>query len=129
MQPGDEVLVPAFSFFATAEVVALLGGRPVFCDVDPETLNLDPASTLLNAVARVVLRDQQVRKPSEASHLPGVAWAIYAVGALAGAGAETAWEGAATAVPLAIVIVVTSLVLWWRGHERPESVRTQQSSV
>src|SRR5436305_8657703 len=86
-------------------------------------------STLLNAVARVVLRDQKVRKPSEASHLPGVAWAIYAAGALAGAGAETAWEGAATAVPLPIVIVVTSLVLWWRGHERPERVRTEQSSV
>ena len=43
LRPGDEVLVPAFSFFATAEAVVLLGGRPVFCDVDPETLNLDPA--------------------------------------------------------------------------------------
>ncbi len=42
LRPGDEVIVPAFSFFATAEAVALLGGRVVFADVDRETLNLDP---------------------------------------------------------------------------------------
>ncbi len=43
LKPGDEVIVPAYSFFATAEAVVLAGGQPVFCDVDPETLNLDPA--------------------------------------------------------------------------------------
>ena len=40
---GDEVLVPAFTFPATANVVALAGARPVLVDVDPETMNLDPA--------------------------------------------------------------------------------------
>ena len=35
--PGDEVVVPAFTFFATAEAVVELGAVPVFCDVDPET--------------------------------------------------------------------------------------------
>lgn len=40
---GDEVIVPAFTFFATAECVVLAGGVPVFADVDPATLNLDPA--------------------------------------------------------------------------------------
>ncbi|MDH3743477.1 MAG: DegT/DnrJ/EryC1/StrS family aminotransferase [Acidobacteriota bacterium] len=40
--PGDEVIVPAFSFAASATTVAWLGGRPVFADVEPHTLNLDP---------------------------------------------------------------------------------------
>lgn len=39
---GDEVVVPTFSFFATAGSVARLGARPVFVDVDPETLMLTP---------------------------------------------------------------------------------------
>jgi perosamine synthetase len=41
--PGDEVLVPAYTFPATANVVALAGARPVLVDVDPKTMNLDPA--------------------------------------------------------------------------------------
>jgi len=43
--PGDAVFVPAFTFVATAEVVALTGATPVFCDVDPKTYNLDLSST------------------------------------------------------------------------------------
>ena len=39
--PGDEVVVPAYTFPATANVVALAGGRPVLVDVDPATMNLD----------------------------------------------------------------------------------------
>ncbi|HKO05741.1 MAG TPA: DegT/DnrJ/EryC1/StrS family aminotransferase [Candidatus Acidoferrales bacterium] len=41
--PGDEVLVPAFSYIATADAVSLLGATPVFCEVLPDTFNLDPA--------------------------------------------------------------------------------------
>ena len=44
LRPGDEVIVPAFTFVATASTVVLAGGRPVFADVEPDTLNLDPAS-------------------------------------------------------------------------------------
>jgi perosamine synthetase len=40
--PGDEVLVPAYTFPATANVVALAGAAPVLVDVDPETMNLSP---------------------------------------------------------------------------------------
>ncbi len=40
--PGDEVIVPSFTFFATAGAVHNAGGTPVFVDIDPATFNLDP---------------------------------------------------------------------------------------
>jgi UDP-2-acetamido-2-deoxy-ribo-hexuluronate aminotransferase len=43
LKPGDEVIVPDFTFFATAEVVAFLGGRPVFVDIDEDSFCIDPA--------------------------------------------------------------------------------------
>ena len=49
--PGDEVVIPAFTFFATGEAVSYTGATPVFADVDPGTYNLDPAS-LLRSITR-----------------------------------------------------------------------------
>src|SRR3954469_21986726 len=42
--PGDEVITSPFSFVASANCLLYEGARPVFCDVDPVTLNLDPAA-------------------------------------------------------------------------------------
>jgi dTDP-4-amino-4,6-dideoxygalactose transaminase len=42
--PGDEVIIPGFTFFATGEAVSYTGASPVFADVDADTFNLDPKS-------------------------------------------------------------------------------------
>ncbi|MGB3544597.1 DegT/DnrJ/EryC1/StrS family aminotransferase [Rubrivirga sp.] len=42
VKAGDEVVCPSFTFVATAEAAAVLGAKPVFVDIDPETFNLDP---------------------------------------------------------------------------------------
>jgi dTDP-4-amino-4,6-dideoxygalactose transaminase len=43
VKQGDEVILPSFTFVATAESVVLAGGKPVFADIDPETYNISPA--------------------------------------------------------------------------------------
>jgi dTDP-4-amino-4,6-dideoxygalactose transaminase len=50
--PGDEVICPAFTFYATAESIARRGATPVFADVDPVTLNLDPEDVAAKITAR-----------------------------------------------------------------------------
>lgn len=42
IKPGDEIITTAFSFIASAEVIVLAGATPVYVDIDPETLNMDP---------------------------------------------------------------------------------------
>jgi dTDP-4-amino-4,6-dideoxygalactose transaminase len=41
IQPGDEVIVPSFTFVSTINAFVLRGARPIFCDIRPDTLNLD----------------------------------------------------------------------------------------
>lgn len=50
--PGDEVIVPGFSYIATAETVALLGAKPVYVDIDPKTYNMDPTKLEAAITAR-----------------------------------------------------------------------------
>jgi dTDP-4-amino-4,6-dideoxygalactose transaminase len=50
--PGDEVVCPAFTFYATAETIARVGATPVFADIDPLTLNLDPEDVAARVTAR-----------------------------------------------------------------------------
>ncbi len=55
--PGDEVIVPSFTWVATANAVLHCGARPVLCDIDPRTFNLDPAGVAdrLTAATRAIL--------------------------------------------------------------------------
>ena len=57
IRPGDEVIVPTNSFFATAEAVSNVGAKPVFADVDPCTFHLDAASaeSLITPKTRAIL--------------------------------------------------------------------------
>jgi perosamine synthetase len=50
--PGDEVIVPAFTWVATANAVLYCGAEPVLCDVDPVTYNIDPAAAASKVTAR-----------------------------------------------------------------------------
>src|SRR5699024_9609995 len=52
--PGDEVIVPSFTFAATANTVAVCGATPVFVDVDPETFTVDPAAVEAAITERTV---------------------------------------------------------------------------
>jgi dTDP-4-amino-4,6-dideoxygalactose transaminase len=70
--PGDEVVCPAFTFFATAEAISRVGATPVFCDVDPATLNLDPADVPERVTERTkaILAVHLFGRPSALAELP-----------------------------------------------------------
>ena len=55
--PGDEVITSPFTFFATGGVVARLGARPLFCDIDPVTYNISPALVAQLIETRCTTRD------------------------------------------------------------------------
>lgn len=73
--PGHEVIVPAFSFFASAEAVSAVGARPVFADIDPRSFNLNP-----EAVERAITRRTRALLPV---HLFGQAAAMTRLAELA----------------------------------------------
>lgn len=73
--PGDEVIVPSFTFFATAGCVSRLGATPVFADILPDTFNIDPAD-----VARRITPATKAIMPV---HLFGQSADMDALGALA----------------------------------------------
>ena len=83
--PGDEVLVPAYTFPSTANVVALAGGTPVLVDVDPVTMNIDPAAAASRVTPRTkaVLAVHLFGRPARVEELPAVTVLEDAAGRLA----------------------------------------------
>jgi perosamine synthetase len=82
--PGDEVLVPAYTFPATANVVALVGARPVLVDVDPVTMNIDPEDAARRVTPRTkgVLAVHLFGRPARVEALPSLPMLEDAAGAL-----------------------------------------------
>ena len=91
--PGDEVVVPSFTFYASAEAIPPTGARPVFCDVDPETMcvtaeTVKAAITPRTKAVIVVHLFGNVAPVAEieALGLPVVEDAAQAIGSRSGAG-------------------------------------------
>jgi perosamine synthetase len=82
LEPGDEVIVPAYTFPATANVVALAGLRPVLVDVDPETMNIDPARVEVGPRTKLLLGVHLFGRPLPLHDLPDLPLLEDAAGAL-----------------------------------------------
>jgi perosamine synthetase len=80
--PGDEVIVPAYTFPATANVVALAGAKPVLVDVDPETFDIDPARVRPTPRTKAILPVHLFGRPARLEELPDVTLLEDAAGAL-----------------------------------------------
>ncbi len=73
--PGDEVIVPPHSYIASANAVLYCGARPVFADIEPATLNLDPAAVAAAITPRtkVIMAVHQVGRPADLAALAALA--------------------------------------------------------
>ena len=82
--PGDEVLVPAYTFPATGNVVALAGARPVLVDVDADTMNLDPeaAHAAVTPRTKAIVPVHLFGRPARLEQLPDLPLLEDAAGAL-----------------------------------------------
>jgi dTDP-4-amino-4,6-dideoxygalactose transaminase len=88
--PGDEVIVPSFTFFATAGCVARVGATPVFADIDPRTFNVDPKE-----VEKMITRNTKAIMPV---HLFGQVANMQAIGEIAAKHDVRVLEDAAQAI-------------------------------
>jgi len=75
VQPGDEVITTAFTFFATAEAISLLGATPVFVDIDEESFNIDPGriESAINERTRVIIPVHLFGRPADWERIAMVA--------------------------------------------------------
>lgn len=72
---GDEVIVPSFTFVATADAVSILGAAPVFADIDPATFNIDleHASTLISERTVAIIPVHLYGQPADMDKVRGLA--------------------------------------------------------
>ena len=82
LEPGDEVIVPAYTFPATANVVALSGLKPVLVDVDPVTMNIDPDQVQVGPRTKAILAVHLFGRPCRMDELPDLPVIEDAAGAL-----------------------------------------------
>lgn len=75
LQPGDEVIVPALTFAATANAVLYCGGRPVFADLEPDTLLMAPVSVegLISPKTRAIIAVDYAGQPCDYEALEALA--------------------------------------------------------
>lgn len=90
LQPGDEVIMPSFTFVSTANAVVLRGAVPVFVDIDPDTLNINPESIEAAVTERT--------KAIFVVHYAGVPCDMDVINAIAQARGITVVEDAAQAL-------------------------------
>ena len=73
--PGDEVIVPDLSFIATANAICMTGAKPVFCDIEPETLCIDPncINQLITSRTRAIIPVHLYGHPARMSQITDIA--------------------------------------------------------
>jgi dTDP-4-amino-4,6-dideoxygalactose transaminase len=78
VERGDEVICPAFTFYATAEAIARVGATPVFADIDPLTLNVDPPSVaaLVTRRTKAIVPVHLFGRPAPLDELAGLGVAV-----------------------------------------------------
>ncbi|MBC8106471.1 MAG: DegT/DnrJ/EryC1/StrS family aminotransferase [Anaerolineae bacterium] len=90
IKPGDEVICPSFTFFATGGSIARLGAKPVFVDIDPTSFNIDPA-----LIEKAITKNTRAIMPV---HLFGQAANMDAINQVAGERDLIVMEDAAQAI-------------------------------
>jgi dTDP-4-amino-4,6-dideoxygalactose transaminase len=95
---GDEVICPAFTFYATAEAIARVGATPVFADIDPDTMNLDVAevASRITAKTRAIMPVHLFGRPAPLADLAALGLPLLEDAAQAFGAPGTATTGVCT---------------------------------